>query len=79
MPSRIDNYTIQKFLGSGGQAQVKLASDQEGNQFAIKVFKLTDPDKNEKLLKSLRVETEAYMNLEHPNLVRMFDFRDEAV
>jgi hypothetical protein len=40
---------------------------------------LTDPDKNEKLLKSLRVETEAYMNLEHPNLVRMFDFRDEAV
>jgi hypothetical protein len=40
---------------------------------------LTDPDENEKLLKSLRLEAAAYMNLEHPNLVRMFDFRDEAV
>ncbi len=40
---------------------------------------MTDPDENEKLLKSLRLEAAAYMNLEHPNLVRMFDFRDEAV
>ena len=56
MPSQIDQYTLLKTLGSGVSAKVKLAQDPSGQQVALKVFDLTNPSCNEKILAALRRE-----------------------
>ena len=43
---KLDNFTILKTLGSGGQAKVKLAQDPKGNLFALKIYKLSNPKNN---------------------------------
>jgi len=42
MPTTIDNYTLLKTLGAGVSAKVKLAVDQNGNHFALKIFDLSN-------------------------------------
>jgi hypothetical protein len=39
----VREYTLEKTLGSGFSAKVKLASDPQGNQYALKIFDLTNP------------------------------------
>ena len=36
----LDNYKLTKTLGSGFSAKVKLAHDESGKEFAIKIFDL---------------------------------------
>ena len=45
----IDQYTLEKTLGSGFSAKVKLASDPQGNQYALKIFNLNNPQNTPKL------------------------------
>ena len=50
----IDNYKIGKTLGEGYSAKVKLAVDEEGNQVALKIFDLTDPEISDKAVKFVK-------------------------
>ena len=55
----IDNYTVGKTLGEGYSAKVKLAVDEEGNQVALKIFDLTDPEISDKAVKFVKQEVDA--------------------
>ena len=50
----IDNYKIGKTLGEGYSAKVNLAIDEEGNQVALKIFDLTDPEISDKAVKFVK-------------------------
>ena len=50
----IDDYKIGKTLGEGYSAKVKLAVDKEGNQVALKIFDLTDPEISDKAVKFVK-------------------------
>jgi len=68
LPSR---WTVERLLGTGGQAEVWLALDTElGEQVAVKVLR-TDlaPEARERLKR----EVSLGRNLQHPNLVRVYD------
>ena len=78
MPSQIDQYTLLKTLGSGVSAKVKLAQDPSGQQVALKVFDLTNPSCNEKILAALRREVQVYKGLDHANIVRLIDFKENS-
>ena len=82
MPSKIDDYECSRTLGKGHYSIVKLAKDQSGKLWAIKVFRKNDPKfkgKMESLVKSLRTEVEALKNLSHPNMVNMKDHKEDAL
>ena len=42
----LDKYRLTKTLGSGMSAKVKLAIDEEGNEYAIKIFDMTNQSTN---------------------------------
>ena len=44
----IDGYQLGRTLGSGYSAKVKLAFDDKGEQYALKIFDLTRQEINEK-------------------------------
>ncbi len=46
---------------------------------AIKIFEMDSPKKKETALASIRPEVEAYNKLNHPNLVRMLAFKEDAM
>lgn len=46
MTSRIDHYTCYQTLGCGNQAKVKFAKDNQGNEFALKIYDLTNIEEN---------------------------------
>ena len=50
MPSKIDNYTLLKTLGAGVTAKVKLAEDQNGKQYALKIFEISNPSVTSKTI-----------------------------
>ena len=78
MPSRVDNYTLGKTLGAGVSAKVKLAQDPQGNQYALKIFDLQNENVTQKTVELLRNEVAIYRNLKHENIVRLFDFKENA-
>ena len=72
MPSQLDNYVCTEFLGSGISGDAYLGTDETGMQVAIKIFK-------KEKLDTLRKEVEVYSNLNHPNMVRMLAFKEDAM
>ena len=44
--ARLDNYILGATLGKGASAKVVEATDPEGNEWAIKIFKLDNPKFN---------------------------------
>ena len=46
-------------MGSGFSAKVKLATDPDGNEFALKIFNRNNPDFNERAFNLLREEVQA--------------------
>ena len=44
MTSHIDGYAVGKTLGVGYSAKVKLATDDAGNQYALKIFRYDNPE-----------------------------------
>ena len=77
--STIDHYAIGGKLGEGATAKVYEALDDQGNSFAIKVFDHSNPRYGRELLKYLREETNAAFHLNHKNVVRYVDFKENAV
>ena len=60
MPSKIDNFTVMKTLGSGISAEVKLASAADGTMVALKIFDKTNPSNTSKAIETLKKEVEVY-------------------
>ena len=46
MTSRLDSFSLQQTLGRGFSAKVKLARNQENQEYALKIFNLEDPNFN---------------------------------
>src|SRR6478609_6358281 len=71
-------YTIRSLLGAGGMGEVFLAHDNRlGRDVAIKVLPApfaTDPDR----LRRFEVEARATSQLNHPNILTVFDVGTEA-
>lgn len=66
-------------MGEGFSAQVKLAtSDEDGRQYAIKIFDLQNEQFNERAFRLLKQEVEATNELEHKNIVKYLEFKEEA-
>ena len=78
---RLDNrYTLSKKLGEGFSAQVRLAvADHDNNQYAIKIFDLQHPEFNERAFRLLKQEVEATTSLEHKNIVKYHEFKEQAI
>lgn len=67
-------YRIDQHLGSGGMAEVYLATNvDEGYRYALKFIRdefLDDPD----LIQRFMTEAKNLRNLQHPNIVRFYEF-----
>ncbi len=68
-----DRYTIQDRLGSGGDAEVFLAEDQElGRRVALKLLNERHAA-DEQFVERFRREAQSAAGLNHPNIVSIFD------
>lgn len=80
MPSKLDHYTCVKTLGSGISAKVKLAIDHNTNQkVALKIFDRTLAFNTQKVFDTIRKEVEVYSTLNHPYMVRLLNFKEDAI
>ena len=70
----IDNFEITKTLGTGFSAKVKLAKDQNGKQYALKIFKLGKKHNDERAMKLIKNEVETTLNLDHKHIVKYHKF-----
>ncbi|MGB5492833.1 MAG: protein kinase [Woeseiaceae bacterium] len=68
-----ERYTLNRFLGGGGEAQTWLAKDRlTGTQVALKIA-AAGPG----AVKRLRAEWQTNIRLMHPHIARAFEFHDE--
>ena len=69
----INNYKLDKMLGQGSYAVVKLAEHKvTGEKVAIKTYekyRLADPRK----MKNVRREIEILKSMDHPNIIKLYD------
>ena len=79
MTATIEGYSIGRTLGSGFSAKVKHATAADGTEVALKIFRLDNPNFNEKAFKLLKEEVEATTQLNHKNVVRYFEFKEHAI
>ncbi len=79
MPSQVDQYICTKTLGSGVSAKVKLATDTKGTYVAIKIFDKSNLSNCSKVLSTLKHEIDVYKNLDHPYMVRLLDYKENAI
>ena len=73
----IDEFKVSTTLGRGFSSEVKLATDSDGKQYALKIFNLSDDNKNE--IKTMLFNDEYYMaytmskkKLIHENIVKYY-------
>lgn len=78
MPSHIDGFSLGKTLGSGFSAKVKLATSQDGTEYALKIFRLDNPNFNSRAFKLLKEEVAATTKLDHCHVVKYFEFKESA-
>lgn len=74
LPHIVKNYELQSVLGKGGFAFVYKAVNIFCNmEFAVKVI---SPPKegNERILRSFDAEVNALIKLDHPNVIRLYDY-----
>ena len=79
MSSTLDNFTLGRTLGSGFSAKVKVGQATDGTEYALKIFDPANPNFNQRAFKLLREEVEATTQLNHENVVRYHDFKEDAV
>ena len=76
-PSKIGKYDVVEILGEGGMGAVYKAVDPRiGRTVAIKVIK-GDFAQEPELRRRFDTEARAVGNLQHPNIVTVFDFGEE--
>ena len=74
----INRYFLRELVGSGGMADVYLAWDQLRNaKMAIKVLR-RDLGNNPHFFDRFATEADILRKLEHPNIVRLFDFERDG-
>ena len=78
MTTTLDNFTLGRTLGSGFSAKVKVGQAPDGSEYALKIFDLANPNFNQRAFKLLREEVEATTQLNHENVVRYHDFKEDA-
>ncbi len=76
--STLDNFVILKTLGSGYSGKVKLGQDKDSKQlYALKI--LNSENKHiEKIKTTLKNECDIMKNLNHVNVVKFIDIRDDG-
>ena len=80
MTSNLDHYTCTRTLGSGISAKVKLAVDNSsGQKVALKIFDRSLPYNTQKVFETIRKEVEVYSTLNHPYMVRLLNFKEDAI
>ncbi len=79
MTSTIDQYTLGRTLGSGFSAKVKLGQTPDGNEVAVKIFRLDNPEFNKRAFQLLKDEVQSVQTLEHKHVVKYFEFKENAV
>ena len=70
----LDGFTLGRTLGSGFSAKVKLAKSQDGTEYALKIFRLDNPEFDERAFRLLKAEIEAAEQLTHRNVVKYHAF-----
>lgn len=70
-PLHSTTYTLRKIIGRGAYAQCFLTTTQTGENFAMKIIKLSDL-KSEKVVQKLQTEITIHSSLDHPNIVKMY-------
>lgn len=76
-PSKIGKYDVVEVLGEGGMAAVYKAVDPRiGRTVAIKVIK-TDLAEDPEFRRRFDTEARAVGNLQHPNIVTVYEFGEE--
>lgn len=78
MIAKIDRYILGKTLGVGFSAKVKMATDPEGNNFAIKIINVDKIDQKQAFMDQLKQEIVIIQQLKHQNFVKYFDFKESA-
>lgn len=77
----LDNYVIERTLGSGCTGKVKLGRSKEDD--TLYALKILDPAKKaeekEAILKSLRIEEKFLQEIDHPNIVKFFGLVENGV
>lgn len=75
--SRINDYVLGKTLGSGYNSIVKLGMDtRDGQYYAIKIIRDTSHiDSN---IKAILNETKVLKNLDHPNIIKLKEVKDDG-
>ena len=58
--------------------RVKLGTSQDGTEYALKIFRLDNPQFNDKAFKLLKEEVEATNQLDHKHVVKYFEFKENA-
>ena len=69
---------LSKTLGKGFSAEVKLATDPSGAEFAIKMFDLENPSFNKRAFRLLKEEIHATTSLDNRHIVKYLDFKEDA-
>ena len=75
----LDTFIVGQTLGRGAQAKVKVARDANGQQYALKIFDLANPLFTERSWNNLIKEVNAMSQLQHPNIVRSYNFSASSV
>ena len=79
MTSTVGQYTLGRTLGSGFSAKVKLGTNPSGDQFAVKIFRLDNPEFNQRAFQLLRDEVQSVQTLDHKHVVKYFEFNENAI
>ncbi|OHT02259.1 CAMK family protein kinase [Tritrichomonas foetus] len=78
LPFRIKNYILTNVIGHGGFGTVYRAASTNYNdyEFAVKVMKIPErvDEKHLAHILSLESEVSALKKLDHPNMIRLYDF-----
>src|SRR5450755_700481 len=72
--ARLGDYTVSRLIGRGGMARVYEGLDEKlGRKAAIKVISL-DHDEDDEMTQRFIREARAAANLDHPNIVSVYQF-----
>ena len=75
----LDEFTIGPKMGSGLTAKVYWAKTQDGRDFALKVFKWSNPHFNRDSFTRVQSEYQLSAELENENVVKFHGFREQAM
>lgn len=68
MPTTLGKYILGRTLGSGVSCKVKLAKDDAGTRYAVKIL-----HQDEQFQELIETEVETLTKVKHPNIVNMIE------